>query len=122
MIHNVRRSGNQSEDIVIKVCYHTTPEKIQQLRDHLLAFLNANTRDYTPKIEINCIELIDRNQMTFKMSLEHKGNFQDGGKRNYRRNRFMYALREGIEKFDIHLPGGPLEVKMEQVGSFDHKL
>jgi hypothetical protein len=33
--------------------------------------------------------------------LEHKGNWQDGGKRLERRTRFMYALKDALQDLNI---------------------
>lgn len=102
-IHNVRRSGNQAEEIKITVSLDTPPEKISQLRDHLIEFLNENSRDFTTKIELNVKEILDRHAMIINMWLEHKGNWQDGAKRFMRRNKFMYALKHGVNKLDIKM-------------------
>ncbi len=45
-IYNIRRSGPIAETFVFEVDFTTTFEKLQELREKMLAFLKQNGRDY----------------------------------------------------------------------------
>lgn len=72
-IHNVRRSGNQSEPINLTVSFDTPIATIHLLKKHLLVFLEENSRDFVPKLDITLNSILDRNSIVIGMSLEHKG-------------------------------------------------
>lgn len=104
-IHNVRRSGRQSEKIVLKVDIKTSNEEIGELEKRLILFLREHNRDFIPKLSIVIQDvLLAENVMLLTMNVEHKSNFQDGGKKIQRRNRFMHALRDTLEQVGINCP------------------
>jgi len=101
-IYNVRRSLNQSEVIEIQVDFQTANSKIHELRTHLRSWLDSNSRDFVPgNLEIQLRSVENSSRMTLTMGIEHRGNWQDLGRRWERRTRFMYALKEIIDTLGI---------------------
>ncbi|RKP09703.1 Mechanosensitive ion channel-domain-containing protein [Thamnocephalis sphaerospora] len=101
-IHNIRRSQNMSESIEIQVDFYTPQEKIAELGRRLEMFLEEHMqRDFVPKINININSIDNTNRLTLTMSIEHKSNWQDGGRRWARRTQFMLALKEIITDLDM---------------------
>ncbi|KAH8550900.1 Mechanosensitive ion channel-domain-containing protein [Umbelopsis sp. PMI_123] len=100
-IHNIRRSGNMGESIYIDVHFNTPTEKLLELSNRLQDFLAANSRDFQPGFNIKINEIVQLNSLNLLLYLEHKGNWQDGGKRLERRTRFMYALKDALQDLNI---------------------
>ncbi|KAJ3300126.1 hypothetical protein HK104_004046, partial [Borealophlyctis nickersoniae] len=101
LIHNIRRSGDQSETIELHFDFYTPEEKIRTLRNRMLDFVQAESREFQPTCDIHVQEFIETNLMKVTVSLRHKGNWQDGAKRTQRRTRFMFALKKYIEELGI---------------------
>lgn len=105
-ICNIRRSGPQNEKVELVISSDTPHEKINELQTLLLDYLtNEETKDFAPKIDIVIKDIIDNRSMTISMSLEHKTNWQEGGKKSQRRNRFMWKLKELVSQAGIQLIG-----------------
>ncbi|KAI7863363.1 Mechanosensitive ion channel-domain-containing protein, partial [Spinellus fusiger] len=101
MITNVRRSGNMGESIVINIDFRTRTEDVLELKSRMSQWVNQQTRDFTPGFDLRVINIIDVNQLILSMSLTHKGNWQDLGKRWQRHSRFMIALKDILTDLDI---------------------
>jgi small-conductance mechanosensitive channel len=105
LIDNVRRSGRMSESILFKVDINTTQEQLDLLRDKMLDFLVSEGRDYTSKFAVIIKEiLLSEQAMRCQVNLEHKYNWQEMAKRNARRNRFMFRLREAMLELKMTCP------------------
>ncbi|KAG2181089.1 hypothetical protein INT43_008671 [Umbelopsis isabellina] len=100
-INNIRRSGNMGESIYVDVNFSTPSDKLFELRTRMQDFLAANSRDFQPGFDIKLNEIVELNKMTLLLYLEYKGNWQDGGRRWERRNRFMYALKDALTELEI---------------------
>lgn len=100
-INNIRRSGNMGESIYIDVHFNTPTEKLHELATRLQEFLAVNSRDFQPGFNIKINEIVQLNTLNLLLYIEHKGNWQDGGKRWERRTRFMYALKDALQDLDI---------------------
>ncbi|KAF9976897.1 hypothetical protein BGZ73_007514 [Actinomortierella ambigua] len=98
-IHNVRRSPNMSEKIVLNIDIYTPAKKIIELRARMRDFLSRETKEFLPDMEIQIQELDLR--LKISMVIEHKGNWQDSGRRWNRRTKFHFALKEAMEDLDI---------------------
>ncbi|CAO3565991.1 unnamed protein product [Mortierella alpina] len=98
-IHNVRRSPNMSEKIVLNIdCY--TPEcKILELRARMRDYLVKESKEFLPDMEIQIQEMDVK--LKISMVIEHKGNWQDSGRRWARRTKFNFALKEAVEDIGI---------------------
>ncbi|KAI9190173.1 hypothetical protein H9P43_001619 [Blastocladiella emersonii ATCC 22665] len=105
MIDNVRRSGHMSEDVVIKLHISTRADQLDALRHRMLAFLDANARDYKPAFTLTIKEvLLAESALRCKVTIEHNGNWQEMGKRAARRNAYMFALRHALLETGIMAP------------------
>ncbi|RKP25044.1 Mechanosensitive ion channel-domain-containing protein, partial [Syncephalis pseudoplumigaleata] len=101
-IHNIRRSQNMSETIEIQVDFYTPHEKINELARRLEHYLETQmARDFVPKLTINLNSIDNTNRLTLTMFIEHKSNWQDGGRRWTRRTQFMMALKELMLELDL---------------------
>ncbi|KAI9187762.1 hypothetical protein H9P43_002153 [Blastocladiella emersonii ATCC 22665] len=108
-IDNIRQSGGMSEDVEIRMAVDTPPAAIAQLEQRMRAFLEANTRDYIAegfRVAVKEINL-DAGLLFANVSIDHKSNWQDMGKRADRKSRFMWALRDAIRDAGIKCPDGP---------------
>lgn len=114
-INNIRRSGNQMEQIFVQIESSTPQSKVNLLKSHLVTFLNENYRDYIPVIDIYLQSLTNRSSIEMSMLLDYKGiininqtkligNWEDGIRFLERRSRFMIAMKEGMNKIGIQVP------------------
>ncbi|KAG0267041.1 hypothetical protein DFQ27_009187 [Actinomortierella ambigua] len=114
-IHNIRRSPNMSEKIVLNIDIYTPAKKIIELRARMRDFLARETKEFLPDMEIQIQELDLR--LKISMVIEHKGNWQDSGRRWNRRTKFHFALKEAMEDLDIKYYALP--ARHEIVNSYD---
>ena len=82
------------------VSYDTALELIEQLKIRLMAYVNANGREWS-----NCAVNIDKmeyqNAIHLTVAMEHRPNWQDWGGRWGRRTAFMRNLKTVLEDLDI---------------------
>ena len=82
------------------VSYDTALELIEQLKIRLMAYVNANGREWS-----NCAVNIDKmeyqNAIHLTVAMEHRPNWQDWGGRWARRTAFMRNLKAVLEELDI---------------------
>ncbi|KAI8596592.1 Mechanosensitive ion channel-domain-containing protein [Dissophora ornata] len=98
-IHNVRRSPNMSEKIVLNVDCYTPQSKIFELRARMRDFLSKESKEFLPDMEIQIQEMDVK--LKISMVIEHKGNWQDSGRRWARRTKFNFALKDAVEDIGI---------------------
>lgn len=95
LIFNIRRSTSQAEAIYFQLDFDTPKEKIIALKERVNRYVEQEeSREFKPDIALTLTEIVDSNKLVFYFWLEHKGNWQDGGRRWARKTRFMIALRE----------------------------
>ncbi|KAF9586242.1 hypothetical protein BGW38_008118 [Lunasporangiospora selenospora] len=111
-IHNVRRSPNMSEKIVLNVDCYTPQVKILELRARMRDFLSKESKEFLPDMEIQIQEMDVK--LKISMVIEHKGNWQDSGRRWARRTKFNFALKEAVE--DLGIKYFALPQRLEVVG------
>ncbi|KAG0218515.1 hypothetical protein BGX33_006993 [Mortierella sp. NVP41] len=111
-IHNVRRSPNMSEKIVLNVDCYTSQSKIFELRARMRDFLAKESKEFLPDMEIQIQEMDVK--LKISMVIEHKGNWQDSGRRWARRTKFNFALKDAVE--DIGIKYYALPQRLEVVG------
>ncbi|KAF9579691.1 hypothetical protein BGW38_003947 [Lunasporangiospora selenospora] len=118
-IHNVRRSPNMSEKIVLNVDCYTPQAKILELRARMRDYLINQSKDFLPDMEIQIQEMDAK--LKISMVIEHRGNWQDAGRRWARRTAFNYALKEAVEDIGIQYYALPqrLEVYKRDVQDLD---
>ncbi|KAG0052691.1 hypothetical protein BGZ83_002210 [Gryganskiella cystojenkinii] len=98
-IHNVRRSPNMTDKIVLNVDCYTTQAQIFELRARMRDYLIKESKEFLPDLEIQIQEMDIK--LKISMCIEHKGNWQDSGRRWARRTAFNYALKEAVEDIGI---------------------
>ncbi|KAG0323700.1 hypothetical protein BGZ99_002577 [Dissophora globulifera] len=98
-IHNVRRSPNMTDKLVLNVDCYTPQSKILELRARMRDYLIKESKDFLPDLEIQIQEMDEK--LKISMCIEHKGNWQDSGRRWARRTAFNYALKEAVEDLGI---------------------
>ncbi|KAJ9074454.1 hypothetical protein DSO57_1006104 [Entomophthora muscae] len=112
IIFNIRRSLHQSEQIDFQIDFSTPKEKIVALKERVNKYLDAEeSREFHGDPLMALIEIVDSNKLKMFFWLEHKGNWQDGGRRWARRTRFMLALREICRDLDLSYSLLPLRVQ-----------
>lgn len=115
MIHNIRRSGDQSEEIPFQVGFQTSHEKLTTLETNMKKFVESNKKHFkSVSLSLKSIEQ-HNNKINGNFWLEFKGNFQNGGYYSQRRNAFMFAMKkEMVElKIDFVLPVQPMRIFRE---------
>ncbi|KAG0002815.1 hypothetical protein BGZ79_002235 [Entomortierella chlamydospora] len=98
-IHNVRRSPNMTDKIVLNIDCYTPQSKILELRARMRDYLIKESKEFSPDLEIQIQEMDVK--LKISMCIEHKGNWQDSGRRWARRTAFNYALKEAVEDIGI---------------------
>ena len=56
-IYNVRRSPSQMEVFEINIAMHTPNEKLVELRTKLVRYLENDSREYLPNLDIMCFSI-----------------------------------------------------------------
>ncbi|KAG0335524.1 hypothetical protein BG004_008411 [Podila humilis] len=118
-IHNVRRSPNMSEKIVLNIDCYTPQAKIFELRARMRDFLVKESKEFLPDMEIQIQEMDVK--LKISMVIEHKGNWQDTGRRWARRTKFNFALKEAVEDIGIKYYALPQRLELsnqEMMNSF----
>jgi len=100
-IHNVRRSGNQTDQLLINVDPLTSRDKLQRFRDHLHQMIEKEGRDFTGKFEIVVDEMVDMQRMTLRVVVEHRSNWQDGPRKRMRTSKLYLAIRDALQAVGI---------------------
>ncbi|KAF9353615.1 hypothetical protein BGX26_008620 [Mortierella sp. AD094] len=118
-IHNVRRSPNMSEKIVLNIDCYTPQVKILELRARMRDFLAKESKEFSPDLEIQIQEMDVK--LKISMVIEHKGNWQDSSRRWVRRTMFNFALKEAVEEIGIKYCALPqrLEISGRDLPDFD---
>lgn len=112
IIFNIRRSLNQSEQIDFQVDFETPKEKIVLLKERINKYIEAEeSREFHADPLLAITDMVDSNKLNLYFWLEHKGNWQDGGRRWARRTRFMIALREICQELEMRYSLLPLRLE-----------
>ncbi|KAI1300851.1 hypothetical protein EDD11_005941 [Mortierella claussenii] len=109
-IHNVRRSPNMTDKIVLNIDCYTPQAKIFELRARMRDYLIKESKEFLPDLEIQIQEMDVK--LKISMCIEHKGNWQDSGRRWARRTAFNYALKEAVEDIGIKYYALPERVEV----------
>ncbi|CAO3610465.1 unnamed protein product [Cunninghamella echinulata] len=100
-IYNARRSGDMGESVLFSVDFRTPTDLIFALRDRLDEWVSNHPRDFTSGFDVRISDIIDVNKVVLSAWIPHKGNWQDGGKRLQRLNKFMFYLKDTLHELDI---------------------
>ncbi|KDQ53484.1 hypothetical protein JAAARDRAFT_209850 [Jaapia argillacea MUCL 33604] len=105
-IQNIRRSPQMSETFKFEVEYSTTFEQLESLRDKMMAFLEAERRDYFPVFDVIVLDIPDQEKMALKVDIKYKSNFQQGALKAKRHNKWVCALKSAMAECLIYGPKG----------------
>ncbi|KAA1474278.1 hypothetical protein DENSPDRAFT_840858 [Dentipellis sp. KUC8613] len=105
-IQNIRRSPQMSEPFTFDVSYATSFEDIEKLREHMQEFVRTHRRDYQPIFDIVVVDIPDQEKMTLKADIMYKSNWQQGGLKAKRRNKWVCALKTALAEVKIFGPEG----------------
>ncbi|KJA19910.1 hypothetical protein HYPSUDRAFT_842053 [Hypholoma sublateritium FD-334 SS-4] len=105
-IQNMRRSPQMSETFTFNVNYATTFEDLERLRARMLAFVEAERRDYQPIFDVKVNDFPEQEKMTLSADIKYKSNFQQGALKAKRRNKWICALKSILGELKIYGPSG----------------
>lgn len=105
-IINIRRSGALLEMVTWNVDYGTTFEAIEKLREKMLDFLEAESRDFFAAFDCSVLDLGDQGKLELTCAIKYKSNWQNGQLKAQRRNKWMCALRLAMASVGMWGPGG----------------
>lgn len=90
-----------SEYVEIRVPMETEEEKLNELHTMMLKFVTSNSRTLRPTCSMDIIEMGTTNLMIVRLSLDHKGNWQNSKRRNTTRTAFMLQLKKYLVELGI---------------------
>jgi hypothetical protein len=99
-IINVRRSGDMTDYVDVKVDVRTSESILRQLHNRMLEYAKTNMRGFRPTCGMHIIEM-STNVMTVQFSIDLKGNWQDGSRRLANKTAFLFALKQHMQELDI---------------------
>ncbi|KZT08300.1 uncharacterized protein LAESUDRAFT_60532 [Laetiporus sulphureus 93-53] len=105
-ILNRRRSPQMSEEFQFDVAFDTSFDKIERLRELMLAFVKAESRDFLPSFDVIIIDIPEQEKMTLSADIRYKSNWQHGALKATRRNKWITALKTAMAKAKIWGPKG----------------
>ncbi|KAI0958769.1 hypothetical protein AcV7_004488 [Taiwanofungus camphoratus] len=105
-IQNIRRSPQMSETFEFDVAYGTTFEDMERLRELMIAFLKSERRDYFPMFDISVADMPAQEKMTLRADIKYKSNWQQGALMATRRNKWISALKQAMQKAKVFGPKG----------------
>ncbi|KAG0149381.1 hypothetical protein CROQUDRAFT_39862 [Cronartium quercuum f. sp. fusiforme G11] len=106
LLYTIRRSGPISEPFSWEVDFNTPFEKIEKLRERMLAFLEVERRDFIPSVDISVEDFEGQAKMTLKSNIKYKSNWQNHSLKTLRRNKWICALKQIMADLEMWGPGG----------------
>ncbi|CAD6890377.1 unnamed protein product, partial [Tilletia caries] len=103
-VTNLRRSGPIEETVNFDVPYSTTFEQIQHLRERMIEWIATQPRDFFPGLNIAVVDLPEFKSIRLSTGIRYKSNWQAGGIKTQRKNRWMCRLKEILSETAIALP------------------
>lgn len=100
-IINIRRSSDLTDFIMIVVEFATPEEIIKKLHDNLCELVKNHPSRFKGTGTMDMIEIGADGKVTYRFSLRHKGNWQNGAMRWSSRTFFMFALKRNMEELGI---------------------
>jgi small-conductance mechanosensitive channel len=76
-ITNYRRAGATSETITWDVDFGTTFEKIEELRNLMVEFVEHERRDFLPTCDISVVSFADQSKLTLSACIPYKSNWSN---------------------------------------------
>lgn len=74
-ITNYRRAGPTSETVTWDIDFGTTFEKIEELRNLMVEFVEHEKRDFMPTCDISVVSLTDQSKLTLSAAIPYKSNW-----------------------------------------------
>lgn len=105
-IVNLRRSGAIEETFKFEVAYGTTFAQIESLRTKMIHWLEGEKRDFLPGLDINVVDFLEQGSMLLSAGIRYKSNWQQGGLKAQRRNRWLCQLKVFLAECKIYGPKG----------------
>ncbi|KAJ1036834.1 hypothetical protein NDA10_006128 [Ustilago hordei] len=105
-IVNLRRSGAIEETFKFEVAYNTSFAQIEALRTKMVHWLEGEKRDFLPGLDINVIDFQDQGSLLLSAGIRYKSNWQQGGLKAQRRNRWLCQLKVFLAECKIYGPKG----------------
>ncbi|PWY97273.1 hypothetical protein BCV70DRAFT_202991 [Testicularia cyperi] len=105
-IINLRRSGPIEETFKFEVAYNTTFAQIEMLRSKMVHWLEGEKRDFMPGLDVNVVDFLEQGSMTLSAGIRYKSNWQQGGLKAQRRNRWLCQLKVFLAECQIYGPKG----------------
>ncbi|KAK9238576.1 Mechanosensitive ion channel-domain-containing protein [Lipomyces kononenkoae] len=103
-VENVSRSLAMHDGIAIQVNFETTADDIEVLRQYLENFVQSNSRDFYPQVNITVSDIPALDRMELQFSVRHKSNMANESLRIQRHNKFMCELIAACKKVPINAP------------------
>ncbi|KAJ1667633.1 hypothetical protein EV178_001101 [Coemansia sp. RSA 1646] len=109
-IQNLRRSGPQSESIVVAFAFDTPSDKLTELRERMDQYCDDNPRELVGPVGFSVDLLENCNRLQVSIGINYKNNWQDGGYHFGTKRDFSLALRNVIVDLGLryHLPIQPV--------------
>ncbi|BGP26947.1 mechanosensitiveion channel MscS domain containing protein [Rhodotorula toruloides] len=105
-VMNYRRSNSISETFTFDVDFGTSFEKIEALRARMLEFLQQESRDFVPSIDVTVQDFAAQCKLSLSAPINYKGNWQNGALKVQRRNKWVCALKVALAELQIFGPAG----------------
>lgn len=105
-IVNLRRSGPTEETFKFEVAYDTSFAQIEALRAKMVHWLEGEKRDFLPGLDINIVDFQDQGSLLLSAGIRYKSNWQQGGLKALRRNRWLCQLKVFLAECKIYGPKG----------------
>ncbi|KAK0544599.1 hypothetical protein OC846_005308 [Tilletia horrida] len=115
VVNNLRRSGPIEETITIDVPYSTTFVQIEQLRELMIDWVADQPRDFFPGLNIAVLDLPEFKTITLQTGIRYKSNWQAGGLKTARKNRWMCRFKEALSETGIALPDPPSTTRITMI-------
>lgn len=105
-IVNLRRSGAIEETFKFEVAYSTSFAQIEALRTKMVHWLEGEKRDFLPGLDINVVDFQEQGSLLLSAGIRYKSNWQQGGLKAQRRNRWLCQLKVFLAECKIFGPKG----------------
>ncbi|KAJ3222824.1 hypothetical protein HK099_001840 [Clydaea vesicula] len=106
------KTTKKQTGVKITIALDTPYEKIESLKDYLVHYLeNEESREFFSDLSYKINDFVSKQALVLNFWITHKSNWQDVGRKNARRNRFMCKLREGLIALGIELTDFRMELQ-----------
>ncbi|EPQ31950.1 uncharacterized protein PFL1_00149 [Pseudozyma flocculosa PF-1] len=105
-IVNLRRSGPIEETFKFEVSFDTSFQQIEMLRSKMVHWISGEKRDFLPGLDINVVDFQEQSSMLLSTGIRYKSNWQQGGLKAERRNRWLCQFKVFLAECKIYGPSG----------------